>query len=144
MRTELAPVEADERHVSLYNAHRIGRGLGAAKKLITREDYELMFVETCCESFELRYWDQHELVGVGIVDRAHDGLSAVYSYYDPGRPKLSLGTFSIMKQVELCQRWGLKYLYLGFYVADNAHMRYKARFKPSERLLRGSWTLVHT
>ena len=142
LRTELAPVEADEGHVSLYNAHRIRRGLGAPKKVITRDDYELMFVETCCESFELRYWYGAELVGVAIMDRAQDGLSAVYSYYDPDRPSMSLGTFSILKQVELCQRWGLRYLYLGFYVADNTHMRYKSRFKPNERLIRGRWTLV--
>jgi leucyl-tRNA---protein transferase len=139
---ELAPVEAGDAHVSLYNAHRIGRRLGAPKKLVTKEDYELMFVETCCESFELRYFEGGELVGVGIVDRAQDSLSAVYSYYDPNRASLSLGTFSILKQVELCRRWGLKYLYLGFYVADNPHMRYKARFNPSERLIRGQWKLV--
>ena len=142
LRTELAPVEADERHVALYNAHRIGRGLGAPKKVITRDDYELMFVETCCESFELRYWDDDDLVGVAIVDRAQDGLSAVYSYYDPDRPGLSLGTYSILKQVELCRRWGLKYVYLGFYVAENDHMRYKARFRPNEQLIDGRWQVI--
>jgi arginine-tRNA-protein transferase len=77
---------------------------------------------------------------VALVDRAEDALSAVYCYYDPTYGSLSLGTYSILKQIELCRSWGLRYLYLGLYIAGSEHMRYKARFLPHERLLDGRWT----
>ncbi|HYJ08439.1 MAG TPA: arginyltransferase, partial [Polyangiaceae bacterium] len=74
-----------------------------------------------------------------IVDRSSEALSAVYCYYDPAHERLGLGTYSILKQLELCRMWGLRYLYLGLYIAESVHMRYKARFQPHERLLDGRW-----
>jgi len=69
-------------------------------------------------------------------------LSAVYCFYDPDYDALALGTYSILKQVELCRDWGLRYLYLGLYIGDCERMRYKSRFTPHERLLDGSWVSV--
>jgi arginine-tRNA-protein transferase len=80
-----------------------------------------------------------ELAGVAIVDRADNSLSAVYCYYDPAHQRLSLGTYSILKQIELCQSWGLRYLYLGLYIGDCDKMAYKAGFLPHERLVNGRW-----
>ena len=54
-------------------------------------------------------------------------------------PKLSLGTYSILKQLELAKRWGMRHLYLGLYIEANEHMAYKARFLPHDRLVRGEW-----
>ena len=48
--------------------------------------------------------------------------------------------FSILKQIELCRRMNIRYLYLGLFIADNRHMSYKARFRPHERLVAGTWT----
>ena len=86
-----------------------------------------------------RYRLDGRLVGVAIVDRAADALSAVYCFYDPDRGALSLGTYSILKQIALCRSWGLRYLYLGLYVGDCNAMRYKARYMPHERLVAGVW-----
>ena len=63
----------------------------------------------------------------------------MYCYYDPELPKLSLGTYSILKQLELAKRWGMRHLYLGLYIEANEHMGYKARFLPHDRLVRGEW-----
>ena len=52
---------------------------------------------------------------------------------------MSLGTYCILKQIEACRAWGLRYLYLGLYVADCRHLAYKARFLPHERLVNGEW-----
>ena len=82
---------------------------------------------TCCETLEIRYRLGGELVGLAIADRSSEALSAVYCYYDPMHERLSLGTYSILKQLELCRLWGLKYLYLGLYIAESVHMRYMAR-----------------
>lgn len=139
LQVEIGVPEADERRVELYNRHKRGRGLTDRQEPIDLDGYRDFLGSTCCETIELRYVRQGQLIGVAVVDRGLDSLSAVYCYYDPAYEKLSPGTFSILKQLELCQSWGLRYLYLGLYIADSEVMRYKARFLPHERLLNGVW-----
>ena len=79
------------------------------------------------------------LVGVAVVDRGMTSLSAVYCCYDPHCSRLGLGTYSILKQIELCRRLGLRHLYLGLHIAESKPMAYKARFRPHQRLLSGRW-----
>ena len=138
--TEIGPPLADERRVELYNRHKTGRGLTDRQEPIDLDGYRDFLGSTCCDTFELRYSVDRELIGVAVVDRGSSSLSAVYCYYDPAYEQLSPGTFSILKQLELCRRWGLTYLYLGLYIADSEAMRYKARFRPHERLIAGAWT----
>lgn len=139
LRVELGEPLADERRVALYNRHKDGRGLGSGRTPIDVDGYREFLVLTSCETFELRYRLGEELVGVAIIDRGEDALSAVYCYYDPSREAMSLGTYSILKQIELCRRWNLKYLYLGLYIQPSEHMRYKASFLPHERLVDERW-----
>jgi arginine-tRNA-protein transferase len=87
----------------------------------------------------MRYRVGRETLGIAIVDIAEDALSAVYCYWDPKFASLSPGTYSIMKQIELCRRMGFRYLYLGLYIADCRPMAYKARFKPHQRFIDGRW-----
>ena len=87
------------------------------------------------ESHEFRYHLGKRLIGVGIVDHVVDGLSSVYMYFDPDYAKRSLGTFSVIQEVRHCQRVGLAYYYLGFYVGGSRTMAYKARFRPNEVLV---------
>ncbi len=136
---EIGPAVMDARRVELYNAHKLGRGLSDEPRQIEASDYTDFLVASCCESFELRYSIAGSLVGVAVTDRSETALSAVYCYYDPAHQKLGIGTFSIMRQVELCLEWGLDYLYLGLYIGECDRMRYKARFLPHERLIGGEW-----
>ena len=139
LRVELGPALVDERRIELYNRHKLLRGLGSGRLPIDADGYREFLVLSSCETFEVRYTLDDELVGVALVDRADDSLSAVYCYYDPSYEKLSLGTYSILKQIELCRQWGLRFLYLGLYIEGSEHMRYKARFLPHQRLLDGQW-----
>lgn len=125
--------------VDLYNAHKQGRGLWVGDAPIDRAGYQEFLVETCTESFEFEYRLDDRLVGVAICDRAADGLSAVYCFYDPKLASLSLGTYSILEQIERCREWDLPYLYLGLYVGACAAMAYKAAYLPHERLVQGEW-----
>lgn len=137
--TTLGALETSARRVALYNKHKEERGLGRDEGTTSAEAYRAFLVDTCTDSFELRYSVGGELIGVAVTDRAERSLSAVYCYYDPDFEALSPGVFSILKQVELCRAWGLDYLYLGLYVADCCHMSYKARYLPHERLIGGVW-----
>lgn len=80
------------------------------------------------------------LVAVSLVDRLDDGISAVYSFYDPSHHRRSLGTWCILWLVEECRRAGLAYVYLGYWIAESPKMAYKARFPALERLADGRWT----
>jgi arginine-tRNA-protein transferase len=136
---ELGEPIADQERVALYNRHKALRGLSAGQGEVDVRSYREFLAMTCCDTIEIRYRLAGQLVGVAIADRSSDALSAVYCYYDPSHERLSLGTYSILKELELCRMWGLRYVYLGLYIAESAHMRYKARFLPHERLLDGKW-----
>lgn len=137
----VGPPGLDERRVELYNLHKHQRGLVEGQASIDREGYQDFLVRSCCDTLELSYRLGDELVGVAIMDRGRRALNAVYCYFDPRYRGLSLGTYSILKQLELGRRLGLKYLYLGLYIAASRHMAYKGRFLPHERLILGRWTL---
>ena len=79
------------------------------------------------------------LLAVSVVDLVGDALSSVYCYYDPDERRRSLGTFMVLSEIIYAQRFGLRWLYLGFHVAGCEKMSYKARFGPAELLVDGVW-----
>lgn len=140
-RVELGPPLVDDARLALYEKHKSERGLTTEPgRTLDRRGYEAFLVDRCAPSFEMRYWDGDHLAAVAVVDRGQAALSAVYCLWDPDYEPVGLGTYSILKQVELCRRMSIRWLYLGLYIEDNAHMSYKARFRPHERLVAGTWT----
>lgn len=112
-------------------------------------DYAMMVEDSHIDTHLVTYRErqpggllaEHEgtLVGVCLTDRLQDGLSMVYSYFDPHQPQRSLGTFMILDHIARARKLGLPYLYLGYWVAGSQKMAYKARFQPQERLTSGGW-----
>jgi arginine-tRNA-protein transferase len=80
---------------------------------------------------------------VSVVDRVEDGLSAVYTFFDPEREKQSLGTYAVLWQIEAARRLALPYVYLGYWIAASRKMAYKANYKPLEGLVNGEWGRVN-
>jgi arginine-tRNA-protein transferase len=74
-----------------------------------------------------------------VTDRPDDGLSAVYTFFDPGLASRSLGTFGVLSQIRRAQSRGLSYLYLGFWIRDSRKMAYKLNFRPIELWRDGRW-----
>ena len=147
VRIEIGPPLIDEARVSLFDRHQSVRGLRQHERAFTAEDYASFLVERPVEAFELRYFltteEGDQLVGVAITDRGKDAWSAVYTYYEPELPEahrsLSLGTFSVLVQLELARRAGVRFVYLGLAIQENEHMRYKFAFLPHERRIDGAW-----
>jgi leucyl-tRNA---protein transferase len=79
------------------------------------------------------------LLGMALTDVMSDGLSMVYSVYDPGIEGRSLGTYMILDHIERARAMGLPYLYLGYWVSGSQKMAYKGRFMPQERLMAQGW-----
>ncbi|MCB1396591.1 MAG: arginyltransferase [Rhodobacter sp.] len=80
-----------------------------------------------------------DLVAVCLTDVLDDGLSLVYSFYDPDRIKDGLGTYMILDHIALARQVGLPYVYLGYWVPGSAKMAYKARFSALEVYRDGAW-----
>ncbi|MFX6442903.1 arginyltransferase, partial [Acinetobacter baumannii] len=86
---------------------------------------------TCdwAETVFMEFRAGERLLAVAVTDVIDDGLSAVYTFYDPDENPRSLGTFAILSQVEECRRRGLPFLFLGYWVRHADRMRYKTQFR---------------
>ena len=102
--------------------------------------YEMMVEECSAETEIIEYRNNDNvLIACVLIDRLIDGLSMVYSFFDPEEGKRSLGNLMILDHIERCQQLDLAYLYLGYWVEGSPKMDYKARFKPCEILEPEGW-----
>ena len=83
-----------------------------------------------------------ELACSVLMDLLGDGISLIYSFYEPSYESRSLGTLMVLDAIQRAQRLGLTYVYLGYFVSGSQKMEYKARFKPQERLSVDGWKQV--
>jgi len=141
LRIQLAPPVLDDERLRVFNAHRAVRKLDRGEPEADAADYASFLLNSFCEVVELSFWHGDQLVAVSITDIGATSMSAVYCYFDPAYSWLSPGTYAILSQIEWAQREHYRWLYLGMFVADNAHLCYKARFGPHERLRGGQWEL---
>ncbi len=86
--------------------------------------------------------DEGELVAVALTDVLSDGLSMIYSFYEPDDTRRSLGTYIILEHIMRAREMGLPYVYLGYWVSGSPKMGYKSRFLPQERLTADGWSTV--
>ena len=107
-----------------------------------REQYQafLNSVWDCTRYF--RFYDRARLVAVAVVDRLEDGLSAIYTFFDPAATRRSLGTYAILWQVEQARTAGLDYLYLGYWIRDCQKMSYKSDYRPLQMYTNSRWTTL--
>lgn len=104
------------------------------------EEFSAMILNSPIETRLTEYRDKDDrLMGCILVDRQRDGLSAVYSFFQPDQTKRSLGSFMIVDLIDRCKEIGLPYVYLGYYIEQSRKMAYKARFKPYQIFSDGVW-----
>ena len=137
--TVIGQAQTERQRVDLFNKHRNRRGLSHDGMNIDEDGFSSFLVDSCFETFEFSYYHKQQLIGCAICDRGHQSISAVYCFYDPDFSYLSLGTYSVLKLIDYCLENEIKYLYLGFYVAESQHMKYKSNFRPNQRLINGKW-----
>ena len=102
--------------------------------------YEMMIEECSTETYILEYRDSTgTLIACVLIDQLLDGLSMVYSFFDPEEHKRSLGNLMILDHIQRCRDLDLPYLYLGYWVQGSPKMDYKARFRPYEILGPQGW-----
>jgi arginine-tRNA-protein transferase len=135
---------------SVFRAYLDSRHHDGGMADMTVLDYAMMVedshVETKMVEYRLRTADGGgrggELLAVALTDVLGDGLSMVYSCYEPAAADRSLGTLMILDHISRARRMGLAYVYLGYWVRGSRKMDYKSRFLPQERLTPDGWSRV--
>ena len=138
---EVAQARFLEEKLALYNRHKQERGLARQEKHMNQRGYEGWFLNSCTRTLEFRYLtpDDRRLIGLGIVDVGRWDTSSVYFFFDPDHADRSLGTYSVLHELNWLKERGGRYHYLGLYVEQCQHLVYKARYFPHERRVNGGW-----
>jgi len=133
------PLEFFEEHYQLYQRYQAARHSGGGMDLDNREQYSHFLLQSHVDTRLVEFREGAQLRMVSVIDRLSDGLSSVYTFYDPDQPRAAFGTYGILWQIEACRRLELAHVYLGYWIAESPKMSYKARFRPLEALVDGDW-----
>jgi leucyl-tRNA---protein transferase len=79
---------------------------------------------------------------VSVIDLLGDGLSSVYTFYEPDLPRARLGIYNVLWQIELCRKLGLDFVYLGYWIEQSRKMAYKTVYQPAQGLIDGAWQAI--
>lgn len=131
-----------EEHYLLYRRYQAVRHPGGGMDQDSREQYVQFLLQTHVNSRLIEFRENGELRMISIIDVLDDGISAIYTFYDCDIPHTSYGTFAILWQIAECQRAGLPWLYLGYWIRDSKKMAYKENFQPLNVLRNGQWQLL--
>jgi arginine-tRNA-protein transferase len=131
----------EEEHFDLYKRYQAGRH---ADGELNDPDPQKYLKFLCVGSmntafYEFRYGQK--LLAVSVTDILPDGLSAVYTFFDPDEKRRALGVYSVLWQIEEARGRSLPWVYLGYWIRECQKMSYKANYRPLELLLNGRWVL---
>ncbi|HEY0297094.1 MAG TPA: arginyl-transferase family protein, partial [Bordetella sp.] len=139
LRAFVAELAWSPEHYALYTRYQQGRHPGGGMDEDSRTQYAQFLLTTRVNTRLVEFrTPEGVLTMVSIIDVLDDGLSSVYTFYDPDMPG-SLGTYGIMWQIEQCRLLNLPWLYLGYWIAESRKMAYKSGFQPLQKLIDGAW-----
>lgn len=144
--TRLEP-QPDSEQYALFRSYIDSRHADGGMAEMSVLDYSLMIEDSVVDTFVSEYRlkpnpygrGDRPLIALCLCDRLSDGISMVYSFYNPSLTARSLGTYMILEHVKYARSLGLPYVYLGYWIEGSRKMRYKSRFLPQEHLTAKGW-----
>ena len=129
---KMRPAEFNQAHFDLYKRYINQRHPDGGMENPTEESYCNFLLSSWADSAFIEFSLHDKIVAIAVTDFVSRGMSAFYTFFDPDLTKRSLGTFAILKQIEIAREYGLSWLYLGYWIEACDKMSYKTKFSGLE------------
>jgi len=129
----------NKKHYQLYERYINERHKDGDMYPASEEQYRSFLLAPFNSVRFIEYTLDDQLVAVSVIDELPMAISAIYTFFEPKLSARSLGVYVILKQIELCLKKGLPYLYLGYYIQNSPKMHYKNQFKPHQIFQNHQW-----
>lgn len=137
--SRVLPLLFSDEHYQLYCRYQHARHDGGGMSEDDPQQYAEFILKSRVDSVLVEFREQGVLRMVSLIDRLQDGLSAVYTFFDPDVPGASYGVYNVLWQVAHAQQLGLDYVYLGYWIQASPKMVYKQQYRPLQMLDNGRW-----
>ena len=135
----MLPADFHEDHYLLYEKYILSRHSDGDMYPPSRDQYRSFLVNGHSTTQFIEFSEDNRLLCIAVCDQLNDGLSAIYTFFDPDLADRSLGTYAILWQLEEAKKLDLQYLYLGYFIKECKKMAYKTKFSPFEARIDEQW-----
>jgi arginine-tRNA-protein transferase len=144
LEVSLHPLQDRQEYFELYKRYQQARHRDGGMSNDSHDQYQKFLLQSHVDSMLVEFREEGELRMVSIIDALDDGLSSVYTFFEPDLGQASFGTYNVLWQIELCRQLQLPHLYLGYWIKESRKMAYKGNFQPLQGLRQGVWQRLDT